>query len=510
MSQLAQQMLKIFDGLHRAYGTYDLTRQKVEHKDGGDKITGRPKTIPAEVTEEIWDMHLEGINGVGIVPIRDDSSCCFGAIDIDVYSGLDIPKLIEGIHKQGLPLIPCRTKSGGIHCYMFLKEPVPAAKMREKLELFSSVLGFGGSEIFPKQNEILSDRGDMGQWINMPYYGAEDMGGTDRYAYDRNGAPMSIYEFIEAVNKIAFTAADFEAFTVRLLSDISDGPPCLQALITKGFSAGSRNDSIFNVAVYLKQSSPDNWETLVDEYNIKYFDPPLSTSEVSQCIKSVSRKDYNYTCSKYPMKDHCNMHLCRTRKHGISDLSGAILTGLTKYDSMPPVWFVDVDGGGRLELSTEELQSQAKFQKRCMESLNQMPHPVKPKTWALIIQNLLETVSIIEAPTDASPKGLMFEYLEKFCTGKAQAKVKDELLMGKPWTDSGKHHFRMADFMGFLERQRFNEFKVNRVSAMVKDVGATHKVVRIKGKTINVWSIDEFAKQTEKFDTPDIKDEEVF
>ena len=64
--------------------------------------------------------------------------------------------------------------------------------------------------------------------------------------------------------------------------------------------------------------------------------------------------------------------------------------------------------------------------------------------------------------------------------------------------------------MAFLERNRFKEFKVNKISSMFKEVGGEHHFYRIKGKGINVWSIPEFAKQTEGFDIPDIHEEEVF
>ena len=291
-----------FQGLDRAYGTYDLSKPRSSHD--AKKIVGQPKTLQGKVTEDLWRDHLDGIKGLGIVPIMDNDKCHFGAIDIDIYEGLDVKKIIKSINEQCLPLVPCRSKSGGLHCFTFVKEAVPAFLMKEKLGLFAAVLGYGKSEIFPKQTEILSDRGDIGQWINMPYFNYKD---TDRYAYDKKGDKMSIEQFFEAMNKIWFTAADFKSFSLTLLSDISDGPPCLQALITHGFSSGTRNDGLFNVAVYLKKVDADNVENALDDYNVKYLDPPLSSSEIQQIVKSIKRKEYNYTCDKHPLKDHCNL-----------------------------------------------------------------------------------------------------------------------------------------------------------------------------------------------------------
>ena len=158
-------------------------------------------------------------------------------------------------YSQDLPLVPCRSKSGGIHCFAFVKEAVPAALMKEKLGMFAALLGFGKSEIFPKQTEILAERGDIGQWINIPYFNYKE---TDRYAYDKKARKLSIEEFFKVIDKVWFSAADFNAFTVTLMSEITDGPPCLQTLITKGFSPGTRNDGLFNLAVYLKKVDGNN------------------------------------------------------------------------------------------------------------------------------------------------------------------------------------------------------------------------------------------------------------
>ena len=40
------------------------------------------------------------------------------------------------------------------------------------LELAAGI-GYGGVEIFPKQREVLVDRGDIGSWLNMPYFEGE-------------------------------------------------------------------------------------------------------------------------------------------------------------------------------------------------------------------------------------------------------------------------------------------------------------------------------------------------
>ena len=59
-----------------------------------------------------------------------------------------------------------------------------------------------------------------------------------------------------------------------------DGPPCLNKLAVTGFGEGSRNNALFNIAVYFKQANPDNLEDEIVKANIEYMNPPLSNNEV--------------------------------------------------------------------------------------------------------------------------------------------------------------------------------------------------------------------------------------
>ena len=54
-----------------------------------------------------------------------------------------------------------------------------AGDFRDKAAEISSALGHGRCEIFPKQEQILVERGDVGNFINLPYFDSEQ---TLRYA----------------------------------------------------------------------------------------------------------------------------------------------------------------------------------------------------------------------------------------------------------------------------------------------------------------------------------------
>jgi hypothetical protein len=122
--------------------------------------------------------------------------------------------------------------------------------------------------------------------------------------------------------------------------------------------------------------------------------PPLGAQEVLTIGKQLKRKDYFYRCNDQPIASHCNSPLCRTRKHGIGANGGTpLFSNLTKQDSDPPIWFLDVEGG-RLELETDDLLNQNRFQRKCMDALNKIPPKVKENVWRQIIQQLLDSLTL--------------------------------------------------------------------------------------------------------------------
>ena len=85
--------------------------------------------IPADfnvVHPEHYAEHLAGKLGLGLVPVRRDGTCRFAAIDIDIDS-IDHPALLQKVLARKLPLTVCRSKSGGAHLYLFMKEPGQSA-----------------------------------------------------------------------------------------------------------------------------------------------------------------------------------------------------------------------------------------------------------------------------------------------------------------------------------------------------------------------------------------------
>ena len=487
--------MKVFEGFNEAYGTYTLTGEKTPE----GKMVGKAVTLRRPVTAELWDDHLCGRHGLGITPINKDSKSRFGAIDVDDYS-VDMINTVQRIEKEKLPLVVFRSKSGGLHIYIFCSEFVSADLIRRKLREVAAYLGFGACEIYPRQSKILVERGDLGQWINMPYFNTAD---TKRFAIGAGTKAMSVEELMLAVAEKTLTPEQLEHLSATPNGLLDDGPPCLQLLCKQGFPKGTRNNGLMNLGVYAKMKSPDDWEKILEDCNNRYMDPPLPPVEVLGVIKSLKKKDYGYTCSSEPVHAFCNNSLCRTRKCGVGGDNGMPVFGsLTKLNTSPPLWFIEVQGAGRMELTTEDLQQPLRFQKRCMDVLNIMPKCIKRGEWETIVQKLMAEIQVIDLPSDASTEGQLIEHLLTFCTSRLQGRQLEDMLLSRPALYNGRIYFRIKDFMLYLERKKFFEYKVHKVASIIRDFGGNHEFMNLKGTGINCWYINEPKLQDEKFAVP--------
>jgi hypothetical protein len=185
---MIEKFKNIFTGLDRAHGVTYVDKKGAD----GQKIKGKSFVTREYVTDEMWSKHLQGTEpSLGIIPITDENTCKWGCVDIDSYAGFDHKKLIDKIKTLHLPLLVFRSKSGGAHVFLFTSVAVEAKLMRDKLLSISAVLGYGGSEVFPKQVELKS-QDDTGNFLNLPYFNGDK---TTRYCFNDKG---------EAVNLAAF------------------------------------------------------------------------------------------------------------------------------------------------------------------------------------------------------------------------------------------------------------------------------------------------------------------
>ena len=495
----------IFTGLDIAYGTYKIEKAK----DNG-KQAGKAMVVRKPPTDNLWVDHLNGVEpSLGIIPIRADNTCIWGCIDIDQYP-LDHLGLVTKIRKLKLPLVVCRSKSGGAHVFLFTKTPVSASDMQRFLKASAGLLGESGREIFPKQTEILVDRGDTGNFLNLPYFAGDD---GFRYAIKDDGTAASLEEFYALYDlyvqdeNLLFPEEPAEAD-----NPIKDGPPCLQALCKQGFPEGTRNNGLFSIGIYLKKVFATGWEDKLMEYNHKYFGPPLGLNEVQIVVKQLAKKEYFYKCKDAPLNSFCNSGVCRTRKHGIgaNGPDTPEMGSLSKYNSEPPLWFLDVNSK-RIELETDSLFNQLAFQKACIEKINMLPPTLRKQDWEAVLNGLLkemvELEQITEASDDTSITGRFIDLVEEFCTHLQQAMDRDEILLGRPWTDEaeGKVYFRIKDLEAHLKRNNFTGLSAPKMAQRMREMGGDPVSLFLKGRSTRVWVLPRFDKQDSPFVTPEMK-----
>ena len=243
------------------------------------------------------------------------------------------------------------------------------------------------------------------------------------------------------------------------------GPPCLNKLATTGFGEGSRNNALFNIAVYYKQAAPDVWEDEIVKANHKYMEPPLSNSEVQQLIKSVNRKGYDkYRCKDAPINAVCQSGLCRTKRFGVGfgEEEMPVLGNLTKYKSNPPQWFLDVSGT-RIELKSEQLYSPPLFALACLDQANLVVPVPKPKDWKqYFLKPMMTNLQEVEPLESLDPINELTGLLQDWTTNRQAARTLDDIFNKLPYTDDKREftYFRMEDFYNFCKKNHWDMDKI--------------------------------------------------
>ena len=190
----SKRFASIFQGKTNTYVRNELPKEKPE---AGQKIKTKITNNEGKVNSELLLNHLEGRFGVGVCPVNAEGKCFFGVLDIDYYQP-KIKRVISFIREYQLPLLPFRSKSGGLHVYLILAKAVSAKTMRETLAsivyYFSldSLYGKNKVEIFPKQEKAEG----FGSSVTLPYFNAEK---SYTYLIDLDGNPV---EFSEALTYI--------------------------------------------------------------------------------------------------------------------------------------------------------------------------------------------------------------------------------------------------------------------------------------------------------------------
>lgn len=180
--ELQPRFAALFDGLKIAFGT------------------GKGEWVKRAPGPEDWIKHLRGDGpGIGIAPLREDSTVMFAAIDLDepdFEAAREMQQYIPG--RSWIE----RSRSGNAHVWVFFSEPIEAWVPMGILKEAVTAAGKKGVEVFPKNWDF--GRVKLGNYINLPYHGSErpivevetvvEVGGSMRYIFDEWSMAKFVHE----------------------------------------------------------------------------------------------------------------------------------------------------------------------------------------------------------------------------------------------------------------------------------------------------------------------------
>ena len=503
---MLEEYVKLFSGYDGDFGIADMSKAKLDSERNKLKPdyewSGRP------ITTVDYKNHLEGKISIGIQPCRLDKMAQFACIDIDPknYSEFKIKNYLTKFEQYKLPLVPLLSKSGGLHCYIFLKEPIPAADIIEAVKAFLLPLELKpNTEIFPKQKELKEDdKGNIkpGNFINLPYY---NNGNTTRYAVDKNNSKLSLEQFIKLANESKITKERLDALVEETHKNIllgsnpefSDGPPCL-ARCSKSKLDDGRDRFMYNYMVFAKKKYKDKWHDFVAKANYAYLENPWDKSKLDQKLKAWDKETAGHTCYEDPIQDKCMRSLCYSRPFGIkSDSINAFpeVTDFQKINYEQPEYRFNVilPNDDKCEVVIPNLKlmtTQKDFLMLVWDQAGTHFEPLKPKDFRAKLNEWKKNGQTIKPPEGTHIDDILKEELYQYCVNGPRAKERIQLKNGACFTEDGQHYFKFTSFITHLG----NGWKIDqqKIAQKLKDNckvefnysfnidGKTEKVCRVK------------------------------
>lgn len=483
----AQSFLLLFKGKNNTYVKNELPKERPEI---GTKIKTVITNNEGKVDTDLMLNHLSGNFGVGICPVTSSGSCHFGVIDIDYYKP-SIKRVLAFIREYQLPLLPFRSKSGGLHLYIFLSKSVSAKKLRELLNKIIVVFsleefyGKGKVEVFPKQDTV--KEGGFGNAITLPYFNAEE---PYTYLLTLEGEKVEFKEALTEIKRSFTTVAEVEDILENL--PYKDAPFCIQRALLTGIVGGEnsgRNNFLFSFAVYAKKKYGAEFKSYVEDVNAS-FDVPLEDSAVESICNSVSTNEYMYKCKDIPCNALCDKFVCRNREYGLGrekghftnvDFSGNIY----RYKAEEPyyVWQLRLIGQEEWKevvfRNEGDILEQFNFAKLCVRYLNHAPQRVSQNDWYEILNTVLPKVINIEvkAEVDTSAKALLRNEFIAYLSNK-QAKrdspyqIRAGLAYYEKKDNVGKYYFLNSGFIDYLNNKKV-KYDMSLLGENLREFGAT-------------------------------------
>ncbi|MGO7314946.1 hypothetical protein ACC678_25745 [Rhizobium ruizarguesonis] len=480
----AERLYDLFLGADHRHGIYrvlEVVNGKAEIKDENGK---GPLDVKGPPTVSLWEMHLaSNIRQLGVSPVRADGMCRWGVLDVD-DKGVDFEEVVAAM--AGLPLLPCRSKSGrGGHGYFFADDWVPQSDMNAALSAMAARLPYKKIDIFPPADSA-------GNWVCMPY-GEGDR--TDRYAAKARGLAMSVAEFLEAAENARQSPTAIAAIT---RSPAPEGAPAssddadragrkLAAFVTEIAEAqeGGRAKLLYGLSKDMGKMIGAGW---IEEDVV--FDALMEAA-------TRARLPYGEAAGhvRNGIKDGKREPPDADRGDG-GDLYPRIENLIVRTGGEIDEWRLTLSGYGDITLPVKEIMNYYAFNVHCASQLGAVYRHMKVNDWNDRLREARSRAEFEEVPQDETVEYMMREQLRDFCMDRHRGESIDELLLSKPVAvpEEDRVYFRFVDFDKFLRTgsSRFKNGTTQTIGALIKKaVGKdnykqTMKIVKGRPKGIPV------------------------
>jgi hypothetical protein len=402
--------------------------------DNNNKWKPQAKWAKSEAKEKEWRDCLSGVRHLGLGPNLDNATCWWACIDIDQIRGVryevDYGEEMAKLKQSGLPLVPDRSKNSGFHLKVFFTEPVSCVTIRQVLWKWSALLGYAGSEIFPKQHKPL-EADDFPNWVFMPYgptwgefaeqCGMNESGGSLTieeylaYAERKRISPQEFMKYLkddDSTNRSEGAKTNYKSnglFVAERATPedtFKGGPPCLMMLAKLKVHSGQQHDFLFECGTFLKKKYPDNWIEALKWVNLTILVPPGDSEKLDEIIKDhkkhVGQYAYEYRCHVQPMESYCYSVACARLPYGVGNGKNKpdfYELGLSFINRVPRLYSANV-GNNRISLDASELMNVNAFRIKCVAYGADFPNRIKGPEWDSIVRRAIENATMVE-PTEA-------------------------------------------------------------------------------------------------------------
>tara|TARA_A100001391_G_scaffold6115_1_gene3887 strand:- start:1943 stop:3517 length:1575 start_codon:yes stop_codon:yes gene_type:complete len=449
-----KELFALFSGDTSQYIKSSLTGEDDER----GKKSAKYITMHEPVTSDLWEQHLQGTLRLGLRP-EVDGKCKWACIDVDPanYKDYSEKKYVEIIRKYKLPFVPVKSKSGGLHIFVFFNDFVSSKKVVEKLAEINQEY-FLAQEIFP-----------CNKALNMPYH---NVNASMEFAFDDNNTPIMAGKFIELAKDKMIDGEVFFNFKLEEYeaeSQWNKYPPCVQKLIQEGWSGNNRNNFLFNVLVLeMKKNAAltvQNLEDIAQDRNRQIFVTPLPQNEVSSLARSVMKGGYTFQCPpKHPeYQSICNKDLCKSRALGIGDAVPDIIENFNniKYiQDTKNIWYQFQYKDQDITMTPEDMKDEKSFRVKLLKHRVYwltLPKPRKgPSPFELLMKGIVEKAEESKEHTyEDTLEEERYTVLKDFFESHIEQDKYDKLKDGYVVLDSKSNlcHFKKLTLDRFLKKK---------------------------------------------------------